>query len=66
MLAELVAASSQPSKTLQDLHEKALTTKEGLEAFERALNSNLTQVIVSPENLEHLLEESEAVFDPTK
>jgi acyl transferase domain-containing protein/acyl carrier protein len=66
ILAELVAGSSQPSKALQDLHEKAITTKEGLEAFQRALNSNLTQVIVSPENLEHLLEESEAVFDSTK
>jgi len=46
--------------------ERAITTKDGLEAFKRALNSNLTQVIVSPENLEHLLKESEAVFDPTK
>jgi len=46
--------------------ERAITTKDGLEAFRRALNSNLTQVIVSPENLEHLLKESEAVFDPTK
>jgi acyl transferase domain-containing protein len=46
--------------------EKAITTKDGLEAFNRALNSNLTQVIVSPENLVHLLETSEAEFDPTK
>jgi acyl transferase domain-containing protein/acyl carrier protein len=46
--------------------EKAITTKDGLEAFKRALNSNLTQVIVSPENLELLLKESEEEFDPTK
>jgi aryl carrier-like protein len=64
MLAEL--------ETLQGLEgregaaKKAITTKEGLEAFERALNSNLAQVIVSPENLEHLLKESEAVFGPTR
>ena len=43
--------------------ERAITTKDGLEAFKRALNSDLTQIIVSPENLEHLLK-SEAVFDP--
>jgi len=46
--------------------EKAITTRDGLEAFRRALNSDLTQVIVSPENLEYLLNESEAVFDPAK
>ena len=50
----------------QDALEKAITTKDGLEAFRRALNSSLTQVIVSPEELERLLEESEVVFDPTK
>jgi acyl transferase domain-containing protein len=43
--------------------ERAIMTKDGLEAFKRAINSDLTQVIVSPENLEHLLK-SEAVFDP--
>jgi acyl transferase domain-containing protein/acyl carrier protein len=45
--------------------KKAITTKDGLEAFKRALNSELTQVIVSPESLNHLLEESQATFDPT-
>jgi acyl transferase domain-containing protein/acyl carrier protein len=45
--------------------EKAIATKDGLEAFKRAINSDLTQVIVSPENLEHLLK-SEAEFDPIK
>ena len=46
--------------------ESAITTKDGLEAFRRALNSNLTQVIVSPQNLDHLLRASEEAFDPTK
>ena len=46
--------------------ESAITTKEGLQAFSRALNSNLTQVIVSPQNLEHLLRASEGTFDPKK
>jgi pimeloyl-ACP methyl ester carboxylesterase/acyl carrier protein len=45
--------------------KKAITTKDGLEAFKRALNSDLTQVIVSPESLNHLLEQSQAPFDPT-
>jgi acyl transferase domain-containing protein len=43
--------------------ERAITTKHGVEAFKRALNSDLTQVIVSPENLEHLLKEGSS-FDP--
>src|SRR6266851_4458464 len=43
--------------------ERSIMTKDGLEAFKRAINSDLTQVIVSPENLEHLLK-SEGVFDP--
>jgi phthiocerol/phenolphthiocerol synthesis type-I polyketide synthase E len=41
-------------------------SKDGLEAFKRALNSDLTQVIVSPENLDHLLRASEETFDPTE
>lgn len=43
--------------------ERAITTKDGLEVFKRVLNSNLTQVIVSPESLDHLLKQ-EASFDP--
>ena len=39
--------------------------EDGLEAFKRALNSDFTQVIVSPENLNRLLEQSQAPFDPT-
>ncbi len=44
--------------------EKAITTEDGLEAFKRALNSDLEQVIVSPERLDHLLEQPGAPFDP--
>ena len=50
----------------QEALEKAITTKDGVEAFRRALNSSLSQVIVCPENLELLLQESEAEFDATK
>jgi acyl transferase domain-containing protein len=46
--------------------ESAIATKDGLEAFRRALNSNLTQVIVSPQKLDHLLRAAEETFDPTK
>jgi acyl carrier protein len=46
--------------------ESAIMTKDGLEAFRRALNSNLIQVIVSPQNLDHLRRASEEAFDPTK
>jgi acyl transferase domain-containing protein len=46
--------------------ESAIMTKDGLEVFRRALNSNLTQVIVSPQNLDHLLRAAEEAFDPTK
>ncbi len=46
--------------------ESAIATKDGLEAFRRALNSNLTQIIVSPQNLDHLLRAAEETFDPTK
>jgi len=46
--------------------ERGIRTKEGLEAFERALNSDLAQVIVSPQDLGQELKVSDAVFDPTK
>ncbi len=44
--------------------EKAIATEDGLEAFKRVLNSDLKQVVVSPESLDHLLEQSRAPFDP--
>lgn len=44
--------------------DRAITTKDGLEAFHRALDSDLTQIIVSPESLKHLLKASESVAAP--
>jgi acyl transferase domain-containing protein/acyl carrier protein len=45
---------------------KAISTRDGLEALQRILNSDLQQVIVSPENLHHLIDQSRRAFDPTK
>jgi len=46
--------------------EKAILTIDGLEAFKRALNSDLTRVIVSPEDVDDLVEQSQLPFDHTK
>ncbi|MGA3212033.1 MAG: SDR family oxidoreductase [Terriglobales bacterium] len=46
--------------------DRAITPQDGVKAFGRALNSNLTQVIVSPENMGDLLKASEAAFGPAK
>jgi len=43
--------------------KKAIVTSDGLEAFERILASHLSHVIVSPEDLEGLLEESRKPVD---
>ena len=43
---------------------KAITTKDGLEAFDRILNSDLTHVIVSPEPFGRLVEQSKSPVDP--
>ncbi|MEQ1759707.1 MAG: SDR family NAD(P)-dependent oxidoreductase [Vicinamibacterales bacterium] len=43
---------------------RAISTEAGLEAFERALNSGLKQVIVSPEPIAQVLEESRTPVDP--
>ena len=45
---------------------KAIITVDGLEAFKRALNSDLTQVIVSPEDLNDLVKQSQSPFDHEK
>jgi acyl carrier protein len=54
MLAEL--GTLQGVEGREDTAEDTITTKEGLEAFERALNSNLAQVIVSPVDLNQMME----------
>jgi acyl transferase domain-containing protein/acyl carrier protein len=46
--------------------KKAITTRDGLEAFKRVLNSDLKQVVVSPEDLGRLLEESHSSFNPAE
>ena len=47
----------------EDALKKAILTKDGLEAFRRALVSGLPQVIVSPEDLGALLDESNHPVD---
>jgi malonyl CoA-acyl carrier protein transacylase/acyl carrier protein len=49
----------------EEMLKKAILTDDGLEAFKRALNSDHAQIIVSPESLNQLLEQSQAPFDPT-
>jgi NAD(P)-dependent dehydrogenase (short-subunit alcohol dehydrogenase family) len=45
---------------------KAILTKDGLEALKRILNSDLQQVVVSPQDLHHLVEQSKRAFDPAR
>jgi aryl carrier-like protein len=47
----------------QNALKKAILTADGLEAFRRALESDLTQVVVTPEPLDALLEESRKPVD---
>jgi NAD(P)-dependent dehydrogenase (short-subunit alcohol dehydrogenase family)/acyl carrier protein len=42
---------------------KAIATKDGMEAFSRAFDSDLKQVIVSPENIDTLIEETREGID---
>src|SRR6185295_8533650 len=44
--------------------EKAIATRDGVEAFARALNSDLKQVIVSPEDLGEVLARARLPLDP--
>ena len=44
--------------------KKAILTRDGLDAFRRALNSDLPRVIVSPDNLDRVLAQSREAFDP--
>ena len=45
--------------------EKSINPQDGVEAFARALNSSLPQVIISPEDLHELVERSRLPVDPT-
>jgi acyl transferase domain-containing protein/acyl carrier protein len=46
--------------------KKAILTADGLEAFKRALNADLSQVIVSPEKLDRVLARAREGFDASK
>jgi len=63
---QLANLEAQPGTERWKEHalEKAILTQEGLEALKRILNSDLQQVVVSPENLDHLIAESKRAFDP--
>ncbi|HEU0046207.1 MAG TPA: SDR family NAD(P)-dependent oxidoreductase, partial [Nitrososphaera sp.] len=62
-LAELKALPGVESWKEEAL-KRAILTKDGLEAFKRALNSDFKQVVVSPEDLNHLLAQSQEFIDP--
>ena len=59
-----ILAEMEPAPGMQQWKEEALaraiSTKDGLEAFHRALDSDLPQVIVSPQDLNALLREAPA------
>ena len=66
-LAELKALPGVESWKAEAL-KRAILTKDGLEAFKRALNSDFKQVVVSPEDLNHLLAlaQSQEYIDPLR
>ena len=59
-----ILAEMEPAPGMQQWKEealaKAISTEDGLDAFRRALDSNLPQVIVSPHDLNALLREAQA------
>jgi acyl transferase domain-containing protein len=57
ILAEMVPAPGM-QKWKEDALSKAISTEDGLEAFRRALDSNLPQIIVSPTGLDSAIRES--------
>ena len=64
-LAELKALPGVESWKEEAL-KKAIATKDGLEAFKRALNSDFKQVVVSMEDLNQLLAQSQESIDASK
>ena len=50
----------------QALLERAIRPEDGAEAFKRILRSDFSHVLVSPDDLNRLLEDSQAPFDSTK
>jgi len=49
----------------EDALQKSISPREGVEAFARSLNSDLKHVIVSPEDINHVVERSRLPVDPT-
>jgi acyl carrier protein/NAD(P)-dependent dehydrogenase (short-subunit alcohol dehydrogenase family)/pimeloyl-ACP methyl ester carboxylesterase len=45
--------------------QKAIRTTDGLEVFNRVLNSDLAQVVVSPDDLNRLIQESHSLLEST-
>jgi acyl transferase domain-containing protein/NAD(P)-dependent dehydrogenase (short-subunit alcohol dehydrogenase family)/acyl carrier protein len=65
MLAELEVLPNSGKLKEAELR-KAISTKDGLSAFARSLNSDLQQIIVSPEELADVLHQSEQARDHAK
>lgn len=65
---QLADLETQPGteRWKEEALRKAILTRDGLEALKRILNSDFQQIVVSPENLNHLIDQSRRAFDPTK
>ncbi|HZN45530.1 MAG TPA: KR domain-containing protein, partial [Nitrospiraceae bacterium] len=67
-VGQLADLETQPGteRWKEEALRKGILTRDGLEALKRILDSDLQQVVVSPENLDHLIEQSRRAFDPAK
>jgi acyl carrier protein len=67
-VGQLADLETQPGteRWKEEALRKGILTRDGLEALKRILDSDLQQVVVSPENLDHLIEQSKRAFDPAK
>jgi len=58
MLAELASLQGLDGRD-EAAVQTAITTKDGLAAFQRAFDSNLVQVVISPDDLQRLMQSAE-------
>ena len=67
-VGQLADLQTQPGteRWKEEALRKGILTRDGLEALKRILDSDLQQVVVSPENLDHLIEQSRRAFYPAK
>jgi len=67
-VGQLADLETQPGteRWKEEALRQGILTRDGLEALKRILDSDLQQVVVSPENLDHLIEQSTRAFDPAK